>query len=73
MQRLRQLSAAAVLICALTYTTFAGDMNYPVTPPPPPPDEITATTESPISSESTSGDIIEAILWNALQGIVSVL
>ena len=79
MQHLRQFCVVAALICALTYTTFAGDMEYPVVPPPPPPSspstiitEELQPIEGATSSETASLNIMEEIAWSLLQGALIV-
>ena len=70
MQHLRQLLVAAAIICTLTYSTFAGDMNFPVEPlPSPTPTSVIseeapdATTASETSVEDTSDSyLVEAAL-----------
>ena len=69
MQHLRQLLATAAIICALTYSAFAGAMNYPVAPPnPTPTPEVLAasTTEEAPSGTAASAPGTEDTSYNYL-------
>ena len=78
MKKLRQLSAAA-LVCALTHTTFAGDMNCPVAPPPPSPGTaqvidsgtVVASTGGADNDKNTLDPLTDAI-WAALEGVMKL-
>jgi len=50
MKHLRRISLAATVACTLTYTTFAGEMNCPITDPTP---ETATTAEATSSSTDT--------------------
>jgi len=81
MQHLRQLFTAAALVCALTYSTFAGDMNCPVVQPTPTSGSSTTTTQaSGTTAESAyataaadSNDLLSEVVWSIGQGIMLVL
>ena len=81
MQHLRQLFTAAALVCALTYSTFAGDMNCPAAPPTPTSSSSTTTTEASGTTDMTttdastadSSDLLSEVVWSMGQGIVLVL
>ena len=77
MQHLRQLCVAAAFVCALTYTTFAGEMNYPIVPPPPPPDPAAATANesgtSTTSSETAATVTVEGVVGSLLQDLMIIL
>ncbi len=72
----RQLFAAAALVCALTYNTFAGDMNCPVVQPTPTSSSSTTTTQtSGTTAEPTDASyaLLSEVAWSIGQGIMIVL
>ena len=82
MQHLRQLLVAAAIICALTYSTFAGAMNFPVAEPSPtseaPPASTSegatsATTASAPGTEDTSSDYLGEVVLVILENLIIVL
>jgi hypothetical protein len=83
MQHLRQLCVVAALLCALTYSTFAGEMNGPVVPQPSPtPNSAVNADESQTTEITTVGEsgeevttiyVIEEVAWVILQSIVIAL
>ena len=82
MQHLRQLCAAAALVFALTFSTFAGDMHYPVAPQPTPTPESITTEESGTAAAPTQGtaqgeagpaEVIVDIMFSLLQGVIILI
>ena len=80
MQHLRQLLVVATIICALTYSTFAGDMNFPVDPLPSPTptpfmsEEAPSTsTTSETSTEDTSDSYLDEVVLGILESWAFVL
>ena len=81
MTHLRRFLLAATAVCALTYTTFAGEMNCPVTTPPtvtcqPPTttSSTTNTTSSPTDgTDATSSVVFFDVLTTAVQSVGTLL
>lgn len=78
MHHLRQLLAVATIICALSCSAFAGDMNYPVAPSPTPTASATSTTSTsagtadpttagPIDTADTSSDALGVAVWSVFE------
>lgn len=73
MKSLRQLCATTALVCALTYTTFAGEMDCPIVQPPPPsqPQQSSpATPESSLSNGESSDISVINVVVTVLQAIL---
>ena len=56
MQHLRQFCAAAALVIAFTFSTFAGDMPYPYEPTPTPTPDPVITMPGDEEGGSTSSN-----------------
>ncbi len=74
MKSIRQICAATFLVGALTYTTFAGEMNYPIVQPPPSQlQQVSlATEETNVVSSQSSDNIVINVVMSVLQ-TVSIL
>ena len=80
MNHLRQFCAASILIFALAFSTFAGDIDCGVAAAPPPPASamgdihcgVTATCQTP-SAETAYIDPITGLTLSILQSLLSVL
>ena len=86
MKYLFRVCLTVTLVCAFTYSTFAGEMNCPnIDPPPPPPPPVTeplasggdATSNGVASSsyngESSEGSGLTEATWLILQGVLNVI
>lgn len=81
MKLLRRISLATAVACTLTYTTFAGEMNCPITDPTP---QAATTAEATSSSTDTTssaasstnvapiGDLL-GVLTAAVQSVGTML
>ena len=77
--QLRQICAAAALVLAFTYTTFAGEMGYPAAPTPSPTSSYSADTtaeygseeaESELSAEASLTELLGEVAWSLWQGVL---
>jgi hypothetical protein len=81
MKHLHRISLAAAVACTLTYTTFAGEMNCPITDPTPQAAttaEATTPTTDTTSSAASSTDvaptgILLGVLTAAVQSVGTLL
>ena len=70
MKTLRNMTAAALLTCALAVSVSAGEIWLGYTPPPPPPTD--PPPASAVAGEETGGVLSEA-LASLLSGLLTVL
>jgi hypothetical protein len=64
MKRLQRMSAGVLLACLLAVSVSAGDMSAGYVPPPPPPAPSRATSEQvepTVTTDETSGDVVEVL------------
>ncbi len=85
MKTLRQLYATLILVLAISFSAFAGQMDTGFTnPPPPPPSSQMATTgdmsttlegqmDTPLAGDMTTGVTAkDSTLLNLLQSVLSI-